>query len=98
MSKRPIASVGVTRYLLDADGESREFAIALVDDWRRLGLGRRLMTLLVDTGSARGFKRIRGDVLGINRSMLAFVKTLGFSASASNDDPNAWSWRSLEKL
>jgi len=79
--------VCVARYVLDADGESCEFAIVVADDWRRLGLGRRLMTLLVDTASARGLKRIRGDVLGINRSMLAFVKALGFSASASNDDP-----------
>jgi GNAT superfamily N-acetyltransferase len=79
--------VGVTRYVLDADSGSCEFAIVLADDWRRLGLGRRLMTLLVDTASARGLKRIRGDVLGINRSMLAFVKALGFNASASNDDP-----------
>lgn len=77
--------VGVARYALNADEQSCDFAIVVTDEWQRRGLGRRLMTLLVDTATARGLNRIDGDVLAINRPMLAFVKSLGFQMSASND-------------
>ena len=79
-------AVGVARYMLDDGGESCEFAIVVADDWQGLGLGHRLMTLLVDTAAARGLQRMHGEVLRINEPMLAFVKELGFSASVSNDD------------
>ena len=79
-------AVGVARYMLDNGRESCEFAIVVADDWQGLGLGHRLMTLLVDTAAARGLQRMHGEVLRINEPMLAFVKELGFSASVSNDD------------
>lgn len=77
--------VGVARYALNTDEQSCDFAIVVADEWHRRGLGRRLMTLLVDTATARGLTRIDGDVLAINRPMLAFVKGLGFEMSVSND-------------
>lgn len=79
--------VGVARYALNSNGESGEFAIVVGDDWQRRGLGHHLMTLLIDTAVARGLKRIVGDVLSINRPMLAFVTALGFDTMASKDDP-----------
>ena len=77
--------VGVARYALNADGYSYDFAVVVADDWRRRGLGRRLMTLLVETAAARGLNEIGGDVLAINQPMLAFANALGFGVSASND-------------
>jgi len=79
--------VGVARYALCAGGGACEFAIVVADDWRGRGLGRLLMTLLIDTAEARGLKRIVGDVLAINRRMLAFVKAFGFRVLPSSDDP-----------
>ncbi len=76
---------GVGRYALNADGESCEFAIVVADDWLGLGLGRRLLTLLIDTAAERELKRIAGDVLAINEPMIAFVKALGFEVGASHD-------------
>lgn len=79
--------VGVARYALDSNKERGEFAIVVGDDWRRRGLGCRLMTLLIDTAVARGLKHIVGDVLSINAPMLAFVTALRFDAVTSKDDP-----------
>ena len=80
-------AVGVARYAANADGESCDFAIVVADDWQRRGLGSRLLGLLVDTASARGLKRIGGDVLAINGPMKVFCKAHGFTLSRSHDDP-----------
>jgi len=80
-------AVGVARYALNDDGESCDFAIVVADDWRRRGLGSRLLSLILDTASARGLKRIGGDVLAINEPMKAFAKSHGFTLSRSNDGP-----------
>jgi acetyltransferase len=77
--------IGVTRYALNADGRSADFAIVVADDWQGCGLGRRLLTLLLDTAAARGLLRIGGDVLAINQPMLTFVKALGFVVSPTRD-------------
>ena len=79
--------VGVARYAANADGESCELAIVVADDWQRRGLGSRLLSLLVDTASARGLKRIGGDVLAINEPMKVFAKAHGFTLSRSHDGP-----------
>jgi len=79
--------VGVARYAANADGESCDLGIVVADDWQRRGLGSRLLSLLVDTASARGLTRMGGDVLAINAPMKAFVRAHGFTLSPSHDDP-----------
>jgi acetyltransferase len=81
--------VGVARYAMNADDETCDFAIVVADSWQRRGLGSRLLTLLVDTASARGFKRIGGEVLAINKAMTAFVSAHGFSVTLSESDPKS---------
>jgi acetyltransferase len=44
--------IGVARYVTNPDGESVEFALAVGDDWQKHGVGRKLMTALIDC--ARG--------------------------------------------
>jgi acetyltransferase len=78
--------VGVARYAMNADDETCDFAIVVADNLQRRGLGSRLLTLLVDTASARGLKRIGGEVLAINRPMTAFVSAHGFSVTPSESD------------
>ena len=78
--------VGVARYAGNADVDSCDVAIVVADDWRRRGLGSFLLTLLIDTASARGLKRMDGDVLAINGPMVAFAKAHGFSVSRSRDE------------
>lgn len=81
--------VGVARYAMNADDESCDFAIVVADSLHRRGLGSRLFTLLVDIASARGLKRIGGEVLVINRPMIAFVGAHGFSVTPSEGDPGS---------
>ena len=78
--------IGSVRYALTPDGESVDFALAIADDWQRCGLGRRLMTLLIDCARQRGYRAMIGDVLADNPKMLRLVEGLGFSLLPHPDD------------
>lgn len=62
-----------------------EFAIVVLDDWQRHGIGRALMHALINALQARGAAAIEGDVLGTNRNMLDFLARLGFEAHPHPD-------------
>jgi acetyltransferase len=79
--------IGVCRYVTNPDGESCEFAIVIADDWHRKGLGRRLMTQLIDVARARGLRTMIGHVLAENRGMLTLCQGLGFVISDSPEGP-----------
>ncbi|MCO6413490.1 MAG: bifunctional acetate--CoA ligase family protein/GNAT family N-acetyltransferase, partial [Thiogranum sp.] len=80
--------LGVTRYVMNPDGVSCEFALVVADAWQRKGIGSHLMTALIDAARQRGFRQMTGEVLASNRNMLELVRELGFDISASADDPN----------
>jgi RimJ/RimL family protein N-acetyltransferase len=77
--------VAGTRYYVQPDGESCEFAVTVADDWRGLGLASRLMRELIQGARARNLKRMEGFVLATNVSMLGLARRLGFTVST---DPN----------
>jgi acetyltransferase len=79
--------IGVVRYITNPDGESCEFALVVLDEWQRRGLGRRLMTLLIDVARSRGLREMIGHVLADNAPMLALCESLGFSSSESSEGP-----------
>jgi len=70
--------IGVCRYAAEPDGSSCEFAIVIADAWQGVGLGRYLMTQLIDAARSRGFKTMKGVFLASNERMLRFVRGLGF--------------------
>ena len=78
--------LGVTRYALGPDGDTGEFAVVVADDWRRRGLGARLVTILMQTARARGLRALEGEVLSANSGMLGLARNLGFSVR-NTDDP-----------
>jgi acetyltransferase len=78
--------LGVTRYAINPDGESCEFALVVADSMRGTGLGHKLMTALMDIARTKGLKRIEGEVLKNNASMLKLMKRLGFSATVNPED------------
>jgi len=82
------AEVGVCRYVTNPDGESCEYAIVVSDGWQRRGLGRRMMTQLIEVARARGLRTMIGHVLGNNRGMLSLCQSLGFAVSESAEDPS----------
>jgi acetyltransferase len=80
--------VGVSRYAMNPDGKSCEFAVIVADDWQRKGIGSHLMNALMDAARQRGFRSMDGEILADNHNMLGLVKSLGFQIQTSADDPN----------
>ncbi len=71
-------NVGVGRLILDPAAQDGEFAIVVADDFHNSGLGRKLMSILIDIGREKGLKSIYGTVLKDNSKMLSLAKKLGF--------------------
>ncbi|MBO0710144.1 MAG: GNAT family N-acetyltransferase [Acetobacteraceae bacterium] len=71
-------TVGVSRIVIEADGRSAEFAIAVQPDMKGKRLGTELMRKLLEWGRAHGIEEIIGHILADNAPMLAFVRRLGF--------------------
>jgi acetyltransferase len=71
--------VGVTRYITNPDGSSCEFAIVVGDEWQKQGLGRHLMTQLIEIARSKGLATMGSDILAANQPMLALAASLGFA-------------------
>ncbi|MFA5627547.1 MAG: bifunctional acetate--CoA ligase family protein/GNAT family N-acetyltransferase [Thiohalomonadaceae bacterium] len=81
-------NIGVSRYVINPDQTSCEFAVVVADEWQRKGIAHRLMDVLIDTARQRGLRLMEGEVMANNHNMLSFVRALGFSVSTSVDDAN----------
>jgi len=68
--------VGTAQCALD-DAGAAEFAVA--DDWRRSGLGARLIDTIAAHARARGASRLCAQVMWDNDAMLGLAARLGFS-------------------
>jgi acetyltransferase len=79
--------IAVCRYVTNPDGETCEFALVVADDWQRRGVGRRMMSALIDAARARGLKALVGHVLAENAPMLGLCAKLGFTVSDSSEGP-----------
>lgn len=74
--------IGVARYAMEEGAEDEaEFAIIISDDWHGRGLGRRLLSALIDLARQSGVRRLVGTTLSENKAMLALARRLGFSLS-----------------
>ncbi|WP_299872490.1 bifunctional acetate--CoA ligase family protein/GNAT family N-acetyltransferase [uncultured Cocleimonas sp.] len=78
--------LGVSRYAINPDKQSCEFAIGIADKYQGLGLARQLMLILIEHVKDRDLKIIEGTVLKNNTSMDNLMASLGFKKSASKDD------------
>lgn len=79
--------VGGARYSAAAGSRDCEFAIAVADDWQRMGLARRLLEALIREARSRGFERMEGYILASNARMLGLAKRLGFARAESPEGP-----------
>jgi acetyltransferase len=70
--------LGVSRYYMNAQTRSAEFAVLVSDAYQEQGLGQHLMERLIVVARERGVKQLVGSVLRENRRMLALAKDLGF--------------------
>ncbi len=78
--------IGVSRYAINPDGSSCEFALVVADAWQNRGLGALLMQTLISAARARGLDTIYGEVLAHNNNMLGLMQRLGFSLRKSTED------------
>ncbi len=75
--------LGVSRYYLHPETGTAEFALVVGDAYQRKGLGRHLLSRLIDIAKERGVRKLVGQVLRENEQMLALTASLGFSAPVS---------------
>lgn len=86
--------VAEARYVRDAHDEQRaEFALAVADDWQGQGLGRRLLTGLLEHARRQGLDALHGSVLDENQPMLWLLQTFGARAVRAPGPGYAIEWR-----
>ena len=78
--------IGVSRYSINPDKHSCEFAIAIADKYHGMGLAKQLMLVLIEHIKDRDLKVIEGTVLKNNTSMDKLMTSLGFTKHPSPDD------------
>jgi acetyltransferase len=78
--------IGVSRYHLTPETGEAEFAVVVTDAWQGKGVGWHLMRRLGQVARQRGARRLVGDVLRENATMIQLMTALGFTIE-STDDP-----------
>jgi len=76
----------VTRYTMNPDGRSCEFAIVVADAWQHKGIGSRLLRCLMEAARDRGLQSMEGEILADNQPMLRLITALGFTVRTSGED------------
>jgi acetyltransferase len=79
--------VGVSRFVSNPDGETVEFALAVADGWQKRGVGRKLMSAVIECARAKGYRAVVGDVLALNSKMFKLMTSLGFTIHPHPEDP-----------
>jgi acetyltransferase len=77
---------GVVRLIVEPDGKSGEFAVLVGDKWQGLGLGSKLMDLLVEMGKDMRVDKIYGYVSANNYKMLQLCKKKGFVVETFDEE------------
>jgi acetyltransferase len=83
-SNKPI--IGAVRLIIEPGGKSGEFAVLVGDKWQGLGLGSKLMDLLVEIAHDVRVNKIYGYVIASNYKMLNMCKKKGFEIETFDDD------------
>jgi len=78
--------IGAVRLILDPDRKSGEFAVLVGDKLQGLGLGSKLMDLLVEIGKDMRVNKIYGYVSANNYKMLQLCKKKGFRVETFDEE------------
>ena len=81
----PGTLVGEARYV--TEGEGCEFSVVIADGWHKSGIAGLLMEALIACARSHGVQAMEGLVLRQNRTMLKFVRALGFEIEVIKEDP-----------
>lgn len=79
-------AIGISRYVLNPDGISCEFAVVVSDQWQRTGIGYKLMELLIEAARAKDLKYMDGIVLKDNVGMRKLARSMGFEIREHQQD------------
>ena len=77
--------LGVARLAADPEGENAEFGLFVRSDRQDFGLGRWLLTDLLEVARRRGILRVWGEVMTSNSTMLELTHAMGFKRELSGD-------------
>ncbi|AIN59137.1 GNAT family N-acetyltransferase [Pseudomonas soli] len=83
-----LQEVGITRYAAGADKAECECAVTVLDSWQHHGLGRILLSHLIDHAKAQGFRQMYSIDSAANQPMRDLAKAAGFTTAADPDDPS----------
>ncbi len=64
-----------------------ELKMTIIDAWQGKGLGRKMLTSLLEIGKKEGIQRIYANILQDNTGMLTLCKSLGFTMQPSVQNP-----------
>jgi acetyltransferase len=78
--------LGAVRLHADANYETGEYGILVRSDLKGHGIGWKLMQIMIEYARWQGLKRIEGQVLRENRTMLVMCENLGFRVKPDPDD------------
>jgi acetyltransferase len=78
--------IGAVRLILDPGSKSGEFAVLVGDEMQGLGLGSKLMDLLVEIGKDMRVDKIYGYVSVNNYKMLQLCKKKGFEVESFDEE------------
>ncbi|MBI1914830.1 MAG: bifunctional acetate--CoA ligase family protein/GNAT family N-acetyltransferase [Planctomycetes bacterium] len=73
----------VSRYYLEPESGTAEFAVIVGDAWQGQGLGTHLMERLIAVARERGVRHLKGLVLRENEAMLALMQKMHFKPEYS---------------
>ncbi len=78
--------IGVCRYAGNDATKGAEISVAVADDWQHRGLGRRLLTHLIDYARTHGVSRLYSMDSLANTRMRKLARDLGFREQTDPDD------------
>jgi acetyltransferase len=84
-----IEIVGSALCMIAQESGSCEFAMTVATDYANAGLGRILLTSIIEAAKRRGLEEMTGYVLATNTPMLQLAKRIGFSMAPDPDDASA---------
>ncbi len=78
--------IGISRLICDREFKSGEFAVLVHDDFQGVGLGYKLVDVIIGIAEEKGLEYIFGEVLSDNRRMLAVCSKLGFTTEEADEE------------
>jgi len=79
--------IGVCRYAGSDKTNRAEISVAVADDWQHCGLGKRLLTHLIDYARGHGISCLYSMDWAANNRMRKLARDLGFVEKPDPDDP-----------